>query len=190
MEQKKAQKVLIRLARSEDSDEIVRLQLNSLKTLSAKDYSGLQLRVLLDSKSCPRSWDETIFIAEIDRTIVGFASLVRNHNVIGAVFVHPHFIRQGIGTKLLKIVEAEAINNQIKGVWVCASLTGHAFYKANGYQTLGKVNICRNLLVPIPCIKMKKRLFTLNQQEKNVDLVYNLFVGFVVIILCISLFFE
>ena len=160
MERQKAQKVLIRLARSEDSNDIVRLQLNSLKNLSAQDYSPRQLQALLDSKRCPRSWDETIFIAEIDRQIVGFASLLKSHNIIGAVFVDPHFVRRGVGTKLLQFIEAKAINKNIKVLWVCSSLTGHAFYKANGYQTISKIKLYRNLATPIPCIRMKKRLLT------------------------------
>ena len=189
MMQQKDRKVVIRLARPQDSDNIVKLQLDSIKTLSANDYSPSQLQALLDTKSCPRPWDETILVAEIDRQIAGFASLLKGLNVIGAVFVHPNCVRRGIGTKLLQSVEKKAIQNKIKILWVCSSLNAHAFYLANGYQTIQKVNIRHKFVVPIPCIQMKKNLSYLAHKEQKIELLYKLFILFVVIILFTCIFF-
>ena len=189
MMQQKDGKVIIRLAQPQDSAQIVKLQLDSIKTLSAQDYSPSQLQALLDSKSCPRPWDETILVAEIDRQIAGFASLLKGLNVIGAVFVHPNFVRRGIGTKLLKSVEQKAIRNKIKILWVCSSLNAHGFYLANGYKTIQKVNIRHDFLVPVPCIQMKKSLADSICKEQKIELLYKLFTGFVVIILLICIFF-
>ena len=189
MMQQKDGKVVIRLARPQDSDKLVQLQLDSIKTLSVQDYSPSQLQALLESKSCPRPWDETILVAELDdRQIAGFASLLKGLNVIGAVFVHPNFIRRGIGTKLLKSVEKKAIQNKMKILWVCSSLNAHAFYLANGYKTIQKVNISHNFLVPIPCIQMKKSLSDLTHKKQKIEFLYKLFIWFVVTILFICIF--
>lgn len=83
--------VIIRLAQPTDRNAIVKIQYNAIKVLAAKDYTPQQLKALLKSKSTPRKSPETIFIAEINREPVGFASLLYPPNTIGAVFVDRRF---------------------------------------------------------------------------------------------------
>ena len=162
-------KVIIRPVKPEDKDDIVKIQYDALKIIAAKDYRPKQLNALLKSKSVPRKSPETIFMAEISGQPVGFASLLDPPNTIGAVFVHPNFARRSVGTLLLKRIEQEAIANRISVLWVHSSLTGHAFYKANGYQTI------REICIPlystyIPCMLMKKRLLPIDKQEIIMEL--------------------
>ena len=107
------QKIIISLAKPEDKYEIIKIQYNALKVLSAKDYSSKQLSALLKSKSIARKSAETIFIAEINSQVIGFASLLHPPNTIGAVFVNPNFTRKNVGTSLLKRLEQEATENNI-----------------------------------------------------------------------------
>ncbi|GAB4541286.1 MAG: GNAT family N-acetyltransferase [Pleurocapsa sp.] len=175
-------KILIRLATRNDSDAIVRVQYDSIKMLAAKDYTAKELEALLKSKSLHRTWDEIIFVAEIKGEIVGLASLVKRNCSIGAVFVDPDFVRQGIGSKLLSVVEQEAIKHNIKILGVCSSLTGCAFYGANGYKNLGKTYIPLHTVF-VPCIAMKKRLIHQTRSEYLRESVYQLFVVVIGIIL-------
>ena len=156
--------VKVRLAKPQDRDDIIRIQLSALKILAAKDYNQEQLDALLKSKSMPRNSDEMIFIAEIDGRSIGFASLLYPFNTIGAMFVDPDFARRGVGSKLLQILEQEAMGHKVSILWVCSSLTGHPLYLANGYRTL------RSTVFPlystyIPCKQMKKRILPLTPKE-------------------------
>ena len=180
--------ILIRLANRDDYDAIISVQYDSIKIILANDYTLQELEALLKNKTRQRSWDETIFVAEIAGNVVGFASLVKGHSSIGAVFVRPDFIRQGIGTRLLSSIEQEAIAHKVKTLGVCSSLTGHAFYVANGYKTLGKTYIPLNSVF-IPCIAMKKRLFPPTKQEQLYESVYQIFVVVLGFILLMSLIF-
>ena len=155
----------IRLARLEDIDIIVQVQLEAIKILCANDYSPEELSALLKDKSHPRSWSEITFVAEIKGEIVGFASLMGFSNIIAAVFVKPSFTRRGIGTKLLRSVEQEAIRRNFRGLRVNSSLTGYSFYLANGYQTLRRTKIVINS-VTIPCIDLQKKLLPATIFEK------------------------
>ena len=156
--------VTIRLAKPQDRSTIVKIQLEALKVLAAKDYTPKQLSVILKNKSKPRKSYEIIFIAEIARQPVGFASLVYPFNTIGAVFVDPKFCRLGIGTKLLQRLEEEAIKYQVTLLWVNSSLNGRTFYRANGYSSVRKI-IFSLYSTYIPCVQMKKRLLPVNNKE-------------------------
>ena len=182
------QKLLIRLATPRDSQPIVQLQYDSLRFLAADDYTPRQLEALLASKSCPRVWDETIFIAEINRKIVGFASISNYINIVNAVFVKPNFARCGIGTQLLLTIEQEAVKNNLKELKVCSSLTGHAFYLANGYKTLGKTAISVDS-ISIPCINMKKRLLFKTKIEHFLELCSQILLVILALIWLFCLFF-
>ncbi|MCC0176696.1 GNAT family N-acetyltransferase [Waterburya agarophytonicola K14] len=164
MESKINQKIVIRRAKPEDKYAIVNIQYNALKVLAAKDYNPRQLNALLRSKSIPRKSPETIFIAEIDRQPVGFASLLHPLNTIGAMFVDPKFARKQIGTQLLQRIEAEAMEQRIPILWVYSSLTGYSFYKANGYKNIRKT-VLPLYSTYIPCMQMKKRLSPITKDE-------------------------
>ncbi|ELS05536.1 acetyltransferase, N-acetylglutamate synthase [Xenococcus sp. PCC 7305] len=160
MEQENNHKISIRSARPADSDAIVQLQLLSIETLCAQDYNKEQLQAFLKSKSCPRYWDEKIFIAEIDQTIVGFAALQKYSHVITAMFVHPLHIRKKVGTTLLLHVEQVAMKKRTKKLLVYSSLTGKNFYARNGFTTICEYNILLENMVVFPSIKMSKQLLT------------------------------
>ena len=160
--------VSIRLATKDDADTIIQIQFDAIRNLCANDYSPLELSALLKDKSHPRSRSEITFVAEIAGKIVGFASLMGLSNIIAAVFVKPRFARRGIGTTLLHSLEQEAIRRNLRVLRVTSSLTGHAFYLANGYQTLGRTKIVINS-VHISCICLQKRLISTNFFEKFSD---------------------
>ena len=180
--------VRIRLAKSQDRDDIVRIQLNAFKVLAAKDYDREQLEALIQSKSTPRDSNEIIFIAEIDGQPVGFAALIYPFNTINAVFVDPDFARRGVGSKLLQTLEREAVKHNVPILWVCSSLTGHNFYRANGYRTL-RTTVFPLYSTYIPCRQMKKRILPITLKEVF-DEVSQLLMAMGVAILLISFFAQ
>lgn len=129
------------------------------------------MQALLNNKSHQRSVLEIIFVAEREDKIIGFSALDRYTNSLSGLFVDPKYTRQGIGTKLLKKVEIEAVRLKIPILWVCASLTGYPFYQANNYQTIKKTSILIGCTL-IPCIQMKKRLLYPTKKGKTISTLY------------------
>lgn len=156
--------VSVRLAKPQDIKTLIKIQFDAIKILGEKDYNEEQLEALLKSKSKARNSGEHIFIAEINSQPVGFAALSYSFNTIDAVFVDPDFARRGVGSKLLEILEQEALKHKVPILWVCSSLTGHDFYQANGYRTIRKT-VFSLYSIYIPCIQMKKRILPVTPRE-------------------------
>lgn len=178
------QPLSIRLAEVADAERIVQIQCQALQTQCAEDYTTEQLNALIKDKSRKRSWDETIFVAEINNEVVGFAALLRVFSSIGAAYVDPDFTRRGIGTKLLAEVEREAKLHNIPVLRVMSSLTARPFYEANGYDAIAESYI-RVKGVKIPCVALKKRLVPHTSLGEQI---YHLFVLFVFALLLFSIF--
>lgn len=154
--------LVVRTGRPGDLEAIRDLQLLSLRVLAVKDYSPLELRALLRSKSELRSWDEIYFVAESAGQIVGFASLAKGRPWVNALFVHPEFTRQGIATQLFAALETEARRQRYRALWVMSSLTGEAFYRSVGFELLKPtaIAIAAGPRIAVPCLHMKKILLS------------------------------
>ncbi|BDA70523.1 acetyltransferase, gnat family [Calothrix sp. PCC 7716] len=148
----------IRLSKPEDLDNILKLQADSLRALSPC-YNSSQVESLIRSQGLARrNSDEIVFVAEQNSEIVGFSCLISNDSRIGGIFVHPNFIRQGIGTDLLDAIEKVAIKNQCKVIDVTSSLAAVKFYQANGYQTIRESGFFSEAAVWVPCVNLSKKL--------------------------------
>jgi putative acetyltransferase len=149
--------IIIRHAHLSDHPRMTQLQQCSLEVLCQKDYSVEQVKVLLKDKRDYKNWKwgETVFVAEYEKTIIGFAA--RNQNWITAVYVHPEFTRNGIGSRLLQIVEDDSRAWGIDALFVDASITAKPFYDACGYQVKTPVLICVRG-IQVHCIEMQKVL--------------------------------
>jgi putative acetyltransferase len=147
--------IIIRRAQLSDHPRMVQLQQCALQVLCQKDYSAQQVRVLLKDKRDYKNWKwgETAFVAEYEKTIVGFVA--RNQSSITAVYVHPEFTRKGIGSRLLNILEDDAKACGINSLLVDASITAKPFYDSCGYQIQTPV-LVRVRGVQVHYIKMQK----------------------------------
>lgn len=134
MKQIHLEDIIIRRAHPSDHPRMVQLQQCALQVLCQKDYSAQQVKVLLKDKRDYKNWKrgETAFVAEYEKTIVGFVA--RNHSSITAIYVHPEFTRKGIGSRLLNILEDDAKACGINSLMVDASITAKPFYDSCGYQ--------------------------------------------------------
>jgi GNAT superfamily N-acetyltransferase len=151
--------IRIRPALSTELPEMIALQNHALKTLCAKEYSSKQLTALVDDQSSTRSlMDELLFVADAEGQIVGFSSLLKMQPQIGAVYVHPNWVQQGIGTRLLDAVEQAALQRGIQKLWVMSSLTAVPFYQTQNYQFKRKIGFWTRSRVWIPCKLLEKRL--------------------------------
>lgn len=157
--------VYIRQSKPEDLESISQLQADSLRTLSL--YSSNQIESLIRSQKIPKFQSyETIFVAEYDNKIVGFAYfLIFLEFRVNGIFVHPNFMRRGIGTKLLNAIEEVAIERKCRVINVMASLSSVDFYKANGYEVIRKSGFHSEFSTWIECVNLEKRLDEMTELE-------------------------
>ncbi|BAZ28792.1 hypothetical protein NIES4074_12260 [Cylindrospermum sp. NIES-4074] len=157
--------IQIRLAKSEELKEILELQAKSLRTASA-EYNPIQIESLVRSQASARvKYDEIWFVADYEDKVVGFASLLLGEPTISGVFVHPDFMRQGIGTRLLEAIEKTAVDKKYEILYVVSSLTAVNFYQTRGYQFIRKSGFSSEANVWIPCVSLEKRLLLLTKTE-------------------------
>lgn len=172
----------IRLAHVEEQEEIIKLQSRSLRVLSSKDYAPNQIESLVKGQAAVRFKSEVVFVAIFQKKIVGFASLLVDRSQIGAVFINPEFARQGIGSRLVRVVENAAIEKGYKSMYVLSSLTAISFYQKQGYQLSSDLGFFSEGMVWIPCKRLKKRLIELTAAQKARRRIWVLAIALIVII--------
>src|SRR5579863_3265396 len=151
--------VLIRKAEVSDIPSLEELIPLSVRALQAGDYPeaaiegalgtvfGVDRRLVLDG---------TYFVAEVDSGIVGCGGWSRRKTLFGsdhapnkddarldpavdaarirAFFVHPHWARRGIGSRLMRACEEAAVAEGFSKLELAATLTGEPLYRAHGFQ--------------------------------------------------------
>lgn len=131
MSKKRLQSISIRKAQPEDASQIFQVQIDSIRTLCSSNYTSKQIEALIGDKSYRNSMGEKqgeiIFVAEIEKAIIGFSALLKDR--VSAGYVHPHYVRQGVGTRLLGAVEGEAVAQNIEKLSVMASITARPFIR-------------------------------------------------------------
>jgi putative acetyltransferase len=138
----------VRRATPDDADGIAVAHLDSIRSIGAKFYAP----DIVDDWASPVATNryvkamelgEAFFVAigEVDGrpTVLGFST----HKTVGsqhrtAVYVVGEVVRSGLGTALFKRAEADAIASGARDIDVDASLAATAFYKANGFNEVGR----------------------------------------------------
>nr|WP_290223557.1 GNAT family N-acetyltransferase [Trichocoleus desertorum] len=159
--------IQIRLARPEDLDRVIELQTQALEILSSTNYNAQQIQALVTGQAAWRGRDEVIFLAESAGELVGFSGLSTQRQQITAVYTHPQFARQGIGTQVLQALEAAAIEKGYRSLWVTSSLTAVDFYQARGYKLLRKTSFRAETGEWIDCFMLEKWLLSTARTEKH-----------------------
>lgn len=157
-----AQMLSIRKAQPDDVIQQLRIQIDALRTLCRQDYTPEQIEGLIERNiryaSRGGCQSELTLVAEVDGVIVGFSALLGRR--ISALYVHPRYVRQGIGSRLLAALEQRAVTQNIRTLRVAASLTAHPFYQANGYQVLGESFLGVDKGLRVRYIDMKNHLLS------------------------------
>ena len=129
--------MLVRPFDPADTTSLRELFAQSIEYLTGDDYTDEQrLAWVLKAED----WDEfderlksgDTFVIEVDTEPAGF-TLFKNENEIDMLFVHPHFVRSGVGTRLLKLVEQLARARGCEELTVDASDTARVFFEKYGF---------------------------------------------------------
>tara|TARA_R110002012_G_scaffold17930_4_gene66678 strand:+ start:49442 stop:49906 length:465 start_codon:yes stop_codon:yes gene_type:complete len=105
--------VEIREADLNDLPEITALFRNTILHINSKYFTENQLAVWASGANNEKKWTARItknyfIVAEENNTIIGFAYLTQG-NYLDGIYVHKDHKRQGIGAKLLRVIESQVM---------------------------------------------------------------------------------
>jgi putative acetyltransferase len=111
----------------------------AITEISARDYPQAVVEELLSPKPMENVEANKArhYVAEIDGEVVGFGAINLDDGEIPIVIVHPNYMRQGIGTRLMEKLEAGAVENGLLKLSVGSSIYGRKFYRACGFTERG-----------------------------------------------------
>src|SRR5262245_35203779 len=156
----------MRQAHPADATEILLAHLDSIQSIGPDYYppdvveawsEGLTAELYASAMKD----GEVFFIAtgKVDgqSTVLGFAT----HRVDDArdgtsVYVRGLAERRGIGTALFRLAEHHARRSGAKSIHIQASLAGVPFYKANGFDEIGRGEASLMSGRTMPCVFMRK----------------------------------
>ena len=165
---KKTLEFTIRRAQPSDADAIAAGPLDSIRSIGPQYYPadivhdwGARVKGALYIEAMGRG--EVFFIAvgaSDGRTdVLGFSS----HGVDGdrhhtGVYVRGAATRSGVGSALLRAAEASAIAAGARSIYLDSSLAAVEFYKANGFDELGRGEHLLWSGRSMACVFMRKTL--------------------------------
>ena len=106
---------------------------------------------------------EAFFIAtghvDGEPAVLGFSTHRVDDAQDGAsVYIRGAAARRGIGTALLRLAEEHAVAHGAGRIQIQASLAGVEFYKANGFEEMGRADAVLMSGRSMPCVLMQKLL--------------------------------
>lgn len=128
----------IRRANNDDHPQIRQLFYDTITGVNKKDYSPQQITVWSAGYLPIEKWttkikEQHFFVAEIDKRVVGFASIC-NDGYLDYMYCHKDFQGQGIATALLNTLEEIAAELNLKEIWAHVSITARPFFKSKGFE--------------------------------------------------------
>ncbi len=152
----------IRQATAADFDDIYEAHRNAVQYTCARAYDTTTREVWLGLLS-PDSYAEALqskelWIVAYKGHTQGFFQLDLHQGELDALYVHPFVQNQGLGTAMLHQAEDLALAAGVADLKLFASLNSKAFYKLNGYDSLGQAQLTLSPNVAVACTLMRKRL--------------------------------
>lgn len=127
----------IRCACVEDHDALIEVHRAAIEQLCAGYYTPGQIRHWAVPRGLP-PFDEVIhrtfvLVAETGDRIDGFAQMDPLTGIVQAVIVHPDRVRGGLGTRLLRMLEAAAREHGHRTISLDSTRNAIGFYERLGY---------------------------------------------------------
>jgi putative acetyltransferase len=163
--------LLVRPAGAPDGPELWEIRRRALGSLVDRPYSARQVAAWIgrvdvaDYRRSIAQRAQVIRVAELDGRPVGYASL--KGTAVWAAYVDPTYARQGIGTRLVALIERDALRRGEEALCVSSSLPAAAFYERLGFGVRGRYGATLAIadpvdgspaLVEVPMVGMTKKL--------------------------------
>ncbi len=127
--------------KSTDVEAVVNLFYQTIHTINTRDYTSEQVDAWAPvgclAESERSKWDQrftqsTTLVVEYDGVVVGYSNFTQDEK-LDHFFVHKDFQGQGIGTMLIKAIEASALSLGLKKLTADVSITAKLFFEKHGY---------------------------------------------------------
>lgn len=141
--------MIIRPYAPADLDTLRQLFQDTVLTINRRDYTQAQVEAWASGAEDRSRWSDRlaahhfVAVAELDSQIVGFAELAAN-GYIDCFYCHKDFQNQGIGTKLLDRLTAEARSLHLTQLFTEASITAKPFFERRGFQVVRSQQVERH----------------------------------------------
>ncbi|MBS0657155.1 MAG: GNAT family N-acetyltransferase [Verrucomicrobia bacterium] len=131
---------MIRLAQPSDALEIATLFHRTVREVNRGDYTPEQIAVWAGEAPEPEKWrarlaKKTVFVEQAGARLAGFAEFDPDGH-IDAVYVHAEHQGQGVASRLLERIEAEAGRAGLRRLFTEASITARPFFERRGFRLL------------------------------------------------------
>ena len=135
--------ITIRRAIESDAAELSQMIFDNAKTTLAPYYTEQQWNIFIKYYSTEalrnKIRQQIIFCADLDGVIVGSIGL--DCDFVVGFYTHLNYLNQGIGTIMMKHVEAVALDKNLKEIHLAASPVGLKFYLKNGWRKVKNIII-------------------------------------------------
>ncbi|KAM3094072.1 GNAT family N-acetyltransferase [Phormidesmis sp. 146-35] len=131
-----------------DANQIAQLFHETIREVNVRDYSISQVEAWAPDDLYFRNWAEVCssrftFVAEIERTIAGFAELEFNGH-IDCFYCHKDYQRCGVGRQLYEAIEQKAVELNLDRLHTEASITAKPFFERMGFSVIKEQQVaCR-----------------------------------------------
>lgn len=141
--------MLIRRVKRPDIPQIARLYYETVHRVNARDYTAEQIRAWAPRIYPDSFWQRrfrryTVFVAQDEETIVGFAELSPTGE-IDCFYVHHARQQKGIGATLMARIERQARSHGNARLQADVSITAEPFFRRMGFRVVRRqTKIYRN----------------------------------------------
>ncbi|MFW2488728.1 GNAT family N-acetyltransferase [Clostridium chromiireducens] len=137
----------IRLYKTADCEEIIKLFYETVHSINAGDYTKSRLKAWAPKQIDITEWDKSFskdytIVVENSGKILGFANLDHT-GYFDKLFVHKDHQGQGIATMIANELEKYSQENDIRVITVEASITAKPFFEKRGYFTVKQQEVER-----------------------------------------------
>lgn len=153
--------VTVREAAEKDVEGIFKAHNESIRRVCGQYHTPSQIKSWIGNRT-PSSYlqgmaaGENLFVAEANGKIAGFSALLSTE--VRAVYVHPDYLRQGIGARLYQKLEDAAVAKGARKLSLSSSINAVAFYTSLGFIEIKKTSFRFTDGTEIPCVRMEKSL--------------------------------
>lgn len=162
--------VRIREARPADAEPIADVHVAAIREQGSEAYDERQVEAWLANVHPERyplgEPDFHVVVAERADNVVGFGLLERDPSdvdepavgKIGAVYVRPDHVREGVGGAILDALESAARDSDLETIVLTASKNAIDFYRRRGYEGVETVVLEMRADVPLESLRMRREL--------------------------------
>jgi len=154
--------VTIRRATRDDAERITDIFASAVQELAKEHYNAIQIEKWSGGFSVGRTRERIqaggMFVDEVGGEVAGFVEISLADGGIEMVYVSPESARRGIGSAMMRYVEALALDSGLKNLHLRESLNAVPFYEAMGFVTTEKVIHCNAQGIEFECAIMEKQL--------------------------------